>query len=104
MLSTPFFELFDSKGSTVETHTRSFFSARKIMILLTSHPLQAVCLICEHHGGRRQESCEKLCERRRKHVVRATASESHVHSPSRAVVERVGPLEGSSTRSDGGIG
>ena len=44
--------------------------------------------------------CEKLCERKKKHVVMPNASKSHGHSPARAEVERVGPLEGS--RSGGG--
>jgi hypothetical protein len=46
--------------------------------------------------------CEKLCEslRGKKNVSMLNASESHAHSPARAEVERVGPLEGS--RSGGG--
>ena len=65
MLSTQFFELFDRQRSTVETHTESVFFNLHLLgitVLLTSHPLQAVCLISEDE--RRQESFEKLCERK----------------------------------------
>ena len=45
----------------------------------------------------------KAVREKKQHVVMPNASESHAHSPARAEVERVGPLEGSSSGS-GGIG